>query len=135
MTKVIEITIENKFTLERRDLNVYHHATKSAHMISHNSSITLPLKTAGESDYIYISIVSGPGNLGHTSFVSLPAWMNFEFLAEGQLKVMRSDERTFLKIPPGPPEWKLKLTSATSTILGKWYKVVLGEEGIEKFPL
>nr|NIM12175.1 hypothetical protein [Candidatus Aminicenantes bacterium]NIN18168.1 hypothetical protein [Candidatus Aminicenantes bacterium]NIN42067.1 hypothetical protein [Candidatus Aminicenantes bacterium]NIN84820.1 hypothetical protein [Candidatus Aminicenantes bacterium]NIO80995.1 hypothetical protein [Candidatus Aminicenantes bacterium] len=44
MTKEINITIENKLVMEKRDMNIYHHATRSAHMISFDSSITLPFK-------------------------------------------------------------------------------------------
>ncbi|MCU0289222.1 MAG: hypothetical protein MUF15_22855 [Acidobacteria bacterium] len=42
---------------------VYHHSNRSAYIISHNSSISIPLRTSGEGDYLHISIVSGPGNL------------------------------------------------------------------------
>ncbi len=34
--EVIEITVFNKLTAEKRDLNVYHHSTRSAYMISDN---------------------------------------------------------------------------------------------------
>jgi hypothetical protein len=108
--KKINITIENKLVIEKRDINVYHHSTRSAHMISYNSTITLPLKTTDEHDYLYFSIVCGPGSMERRSVVDLPSWLNFEFLSEGKLTVQHADQRTLLRIPPGLPSWQLKLT-------------------------
>ena len=62
MAKRIKITIENKLVMEKRDMSVYHHSTRSAHMISYNSSVTMPLRSVIEDDYLHISIVTGPGN-------------------------------------------------------------------------
>ncbi len=112
--KDIMIKIENKLVIEKRDMTVYHHGTRSAHMISYNSSITLPLKSTESHDYLYFSIVSGPGSMEHCSVVDLPSWLNFEFLTEGKLLVQHSDGRTLLRIPPGLPGWQLKLTRSTS---------------------
>jgi hypothetical protein len=110
LTKEINITIENKLVMERRDMNVYHHSTRSAHMISFDSSITLPLQPALEDDYLHISIVSGPGNLENSSVVNLPARFNFKISYGGDVTVTHSDGRTLLKFPPGPPIWQLKIT-------------------------
>jgi hypothetical protein len=108
----IAVTVENKLISEKRDINVYHHSTRSAHIISHNSSITLPLRTDGEDDYLHISVVSGPGNLWKDCMIGLPSWANFEFASEGKLTLTHSSDakRTLLKIPPGPPTWQLKMT-------------------------
>ena len=108
----IAITVENKLIKEKRDINVYHHSTRSAHIISHNSSITLPLKTVEKDDYLHISVVSGPGSLWKDCLIGLPSWANFEFASEGKLTLTHSDDpkRTLLKIPPGPPAWQLKMT-------------------------
>ncbi len=108
----ITITVENKLIKEKRDINVYHHSTRSAHIISHNSSITLPLRIVGEGDYLHISVVSGPGSLWKDCLIDLPSWANFEFASEGKLTLTHSDDpkRTLLKIPPGPPAWQLKMT-------------------------
>ncbi len=116
MKKGIDITIQNKLIMEKRDMNVYHHASKSAHMISFNSSVTLPLRPVIDADYLYISIVSGPGHLETDSLVNLPSWVDFEFLSDGKLAVVHSHGRTFLKIPPGLPGWQLKLTRSSSVI-------------------
>ena len=119
MTKEINITIENKLVLEERDMNVYHHSTGSAHMISHDSSITLPLKTVIEDDYLHISIVSGPGHLQSKSVVNLPSWVDFEFSSKGDVSVAHSGDRTLLKIPPGPPIWQLKMTCSPSSLINQ----------------
>ena len=109
MKKEIDITVENKLTTEKRDLNIYHHSGKSSHIIGHNSSITLPLKTVSEDDYMHISVACGPGRLTRKSVISLPSWVDFECSSEGHLAVTHSGERMLLKIPPGPPTWQLKM--------------------------
>ena len=130
MAKKINIIIENKLIIEKRDMNVYHHAGRSAHMISHDSSITLPLKPIIEDDYLHISIVSGPGNLENKSVVNLPSWLDFELSSAGDAAVTHSGERTILKIPPGPPTWQLKMTrSLDSGIDQPWDRVIVGDDG------
>ena len=129
MIKKINITIENQLSIEERDMNVYHHARKSAHMISHNSSITLPLMPLVANDYIYISLVSGPGHIKHKCFVNLPSWLDFEFLAaDGKVRVTRSGQRTLVKIPPGQPGWELKLTRSSSLFSRRRARVTICED-------
>ena len=110
MIKEIKITIENRLILEKRAVNVYHHASRSTHMISHNSSVTLPLRTKVEQDYLHISIVIGPGALELESIANLPSWIDFEFLFDRDVALSHLGERTLLKISPGLPVWQLKLT-------------------------
>jgi hypothetical protein len=105
----ITITMENKLKKEKRDLNVYHQSTRSAHIISHNSSITLPLRTVEEGDFLHISVVSGPGHLWQNCLIDLPSWADFEFSSEGKVTLIHSGDRTLLLIPPGPPTWELKM--------------------------
>jgi hypothetical protein len=112
----IEITIINKLTAEKRDLNVYHHSTRSAYMISHNSSIVVPLRTAAEGDYLHISIVSGPGNLEKDCLIDLPSWVDFKFYSQGNLTVTHTRGGTLLEIPSGPPAWQLKITRPTDLL-------------------
>lgn len=113
MVKEIDITIKNKLTVGERDIHVYHYSTHSAHIISHNSSITIPLRNSNENDYLYISVVKGPGYLWTSCVIGLPAWVDFDFSSEGNLTVTHSGaaKQTLLKIPPGPPTWELKITS------------------------
>jgi hypothetical protein len=112
MAKGISITIQNKLTLEKRDMTVYHHASRSAHMISHNSSVTLTLEPDIEEDYLHVSIVSGPGHLQGHCFITLPLWIDFELTAASDAAISHSNNRTVLKIPPGPPVWQLKMTQS-----------------------
>jgi hypothetical protein len=110
MEKQIKITIENRLAMGKRDMNVYHHSTRSAHMISFDSSITLPFKLITEDDYLYISIVSGPGRLDGNCVVNLPSWIDFDFFSKGDVTIDYSCDRTLVKIPPGLPIWQLKMT-------------------------
>jgi len=119
MPKQIKITVENRLTAEKRDMNVYHHSTRSAHMISHDSFITLPLKSVIEDDYLHISIVSGPGHLEGNCVVNLPAWVDFEFSSQGNVTLAHSNCRTLLKIPPGLPTWQLRMTWPLSSLMVK----------------
>ena len=132
MAKEINITIENRLVMEKRDMNVYHHSTRSAHMISHNSSITLPFRSVLEDDYLHISIVSGPGPLEGECMVNLPSWMDFEFSPGGDVTVAHSGNRTLLKIPPGPPVWQLKMTRSLSSLINQpWDRITIGDDRLE----
>jgi hypothetical protein len=110
MSEVSDIKVENKLVKDKRGINVYHHSSRSAHLISHNSSITLPLGTVGSDDYLHISLVSGPGNLWKDCVINVPSWADFEFLSEGKMTLTHRGDRTILTIPPGPPTWQLKIT-------------------------
>jgi hypothetical protein len=135
MADDIDITIVNRLVLEERDMNIYHYSTRSAHMISYNSSITLPLKSTLEEDYLHISIVSGPGNLENNSVVNLPSWADFEFSTRGDVTVAHSGERTLLKLPAGFPMWQLRMTrSLSSHIEKKADHVIIGEDQMEAYP-
>jgi hypothetical protein len=131
MAKEIKVTVENKLVMEKRDMNVYHHSTRSAHMISHNSSITLPMRPAGEDDYLDISIVSGPGRLENKSVVNLPSWADFEFSSRGRGSIIRSGDRVLLKIPPGPPDWQLKMTRSSTLVSQSTDRVTIGDDSQE----
>jgi hypothetical protein len=119
MSQVSDITVENKLVKDKRGINVYHHSTRSAHLISHNSSITLPLGDVGKDDYLHISLVSGPGNLWKDCVINLPSWADFEFSSEGKMTLTHRGYRTILTIPPGPPTWQLKITRPNGTLIAK----------------
>jgi hypothetical protein len=133
MVKEINITIQNKLLTEKRDMNVYHHATRSAHMISCNSSITLPLRTVIEDDYLHVSIVRGPGHLEGFCVVNIPSWVDFEISSAEDVTVAHSGDRTLLKIPPGPPVWQLKMTRSFSSLSDQTSGfVTLGDDQLEQ---
>ena len=132
MTKEINVTIENRLVMEKRDMNVYHHSTRSAHMISHNNSITLPLRPSTEDDYLHISVVSGPGHLENKSVLNLPAWADFELSSEGNIILAHSGERTFLRIPPGPSTWQLRMTRPITSFIDRASdRVTVGDDQLE----
>ncbi len=118
----ITIKVENKFINEKGYIyiNVYHQSTRSAHIVSHDSSITLPLRAVGENDYLHISVVSGSGNLWKACLINIPSWADFEFCAEGKVSIthLNDDGRAILKIPPGPPTWELKMMRPTAALIG-----------------
>lgn len=140
MPDEIEITVKNKLVIEKRDLNVYHYSTQSAHIISHNSAITLPLGTNGENDYLLISVVKGPGYLEKNCLINLPSWADFDFTSKESvtaISITHSHDpegaRTVLKIPPGPPAWELKITRPTRLTSNDQFTkkrdyVVIGDE-------
>ena len=78
-------------------------------MISHGNSITIPLRTVEESDYLHLSIVSGPGSMEKDCWINLPSWCNFNVSGLGNGDLTHSGNRTLLNIPPGPPVWQLKI--------------------------
>jgi len=126
--KEIDVIVENKLVLEKRDMNIYHHHSGSAHMISYNSSITLPLRSRQEDDYLHISIVSGPGRLQQSCIVDLPEYVNFQFSNAKDVTISHQDERTNLQIPPGPPDWQLKLTLGDKKIKSPTARVIVGDD-------
>ena len=115
MTEEVEMKVENQLITEKRDLNIYHHATRSAHIISPGSSTTIGLRGVEEDDYLHISVVSGPGNLWKHCLIDLPSWADFEFSSEGKVAFTHKGERTLIDIPPGPPKWELKMTRPNGT--------------------
>jgi hypothetical protein len=109
MPEGIEMTVQNKLVTEKRALNVYHHSTRSAYMISHGNSITIPLGTVEDGDYLYLSTVSGPGSMEKNCWIEIPSWCDFTVSGLGNGDLTHSGYRTLLKIPPGPPVWQLKI--------------------------
>jgi hypothetical protein len=129
MVEAIDITIENKLAAGERDINVFHHSSRSAHIISHNSSITIALRNSDENDYLHISVVRGPGYLWNYCVISVPSWADFDFSSEGKLAVTHSNgtNRTLLTIPPGPPTWELKITMSAGSLSILPLKAVNGD--------
>jgi hypothetical protein len=117
MTGHIDIRIENKLAEEKRDINVFHQSSCSAHLISHNSSVTIPLGVPDNNsdDYLHISVVKGQGYLWKDCIIDLPSYVNFDFFSLGNLTLRRTGDsnRILLRIPPGPPNWELKITGSS----------------------
>lgn len=111
--KQVNITIKNKLRKERRDISVYHHSNRSAHIISSNSTFTHGVKSVNENDYLHLSVVSGPGYLREACVLDFPSFMNLHFWSSGEFAFVHLDDRILLRIPPGPPTWQLKMTVST----------------------
>jgi hypothetical protein len=134
------ITVDNKLITGKRAVSVYHHATRGNHLISHNGSVTLPLKPVEEGDYLHISVTRGPGRLRKDCLLDIPWWLDFEFAGEGKVFVTHKRNRVFVKIPAGPPVWQLKLTQPADLPPGNSaadgnHKITIGEVEITKSPL
>ncbi len=132
MTEEFDITVENQLIEEKRYINVYHRSTRSAHIISYNSSITLPMGTLEENDYLYISATRSNGNLWKACLIDVPSWADFEFTSEGKVTITHSHDvdRIIFKVPPGPPTWQLKMTQSTAAFMGKPSdNVIIGDSG------
>jgi hypothetical protein len=110
MTKVIDIIIENRLTIEKRGINVYQHSTGDNHFVRHKDSITVKLKAKTEKDFLHISVVRGPGVLENECIAKLQSWVDFELSHEGSVSKQHSGNQEILKIPPGAPNWQLKIT-------------------------
>lgn len=115
MTEQVNITVENRLITEERDINVYHYSTRSSHIISHSSSVTLPLRNTEEGDYLHISVVSGPGDLRNDCRIDLPTWVDFELSTEGKVVITHQFNKTRIRLPPGPPSWQLRITKTTAS--------------------
>lgn len=102
-------------------------------MISPGSSITIPLKSVIEDDYLHISIVSGPGCLEGSCVVNLPSWIDFELSSAGDAATTHSGDRTLLKIPPGLPKWQLRITHSLSSFINQSSdRVIIGDNHQEE---
>jgi len=113
MPEAFEIIVENQLITGKRDLNVYVNSSRSAHIISSGSSAALTLKSAGEGDYIHVSVVKGPGDMLKETLIHIPSWADFQCEAPAGLSLFHlhspDGEGIQLKIPPGPV-WELKIT-------------------------
>lgn len=105
----VEISVENRLTVEQRDLHVYHHSSRSAHIISRSSSIVLTLTMAGRLDYLHISPGRGGGSGWKQCWVRLPSWLDFELSSDRGVTLRRSGGQTVLNIPPARSAWQLRI--------------------------
>lgn len=112
MADVINIIIINRLVKEKRYLNIYHHGTGSSHLISALKEVAVPLNFKAKNDYLTISVVGEPGHMWHGCKVSLPFWLDFDFLTTDAVTLSHSGggERIIIHVPPGLPNWQLKIT-------------------------
>ncbi len=131
MPEGIDITVRNRLVTEKRDLSIYHHAKRGAYLISHGNSITIPLGTSGEGDFLHLSMVSGPVSMEKECLLNIPSWCHFTVsgLGNGDISFLGNGTGTILRIPPGPPVWQLKITRPSGHVkeLMEDY-VIIGDE-------
>ncbi|MCP5051454.1 MAG: hypothetical protein GY940_30080 [bacterium] len=111
MAPPIAIVIINRLLKEKQYLNIYHHLSGSSHMISSKKNVAVPLETTAQNDYLTISMVSEPGFMWSRFRVNLPSWLDFDFLASDAVTLNHKGgaERAVINIPPGLPNWQLKI--------------------------
>lgn len=112
MAEVINIIIINRLVKEKRYLNIYHHGTGSSYMISDKKEVNVPLKINRKKDYLTIAVAGEPGHMWNGCRANLPSWLDFDFLATDAVTLNHrgGGERTVITIPPGLPNWQLKIT-------------------------
>jgi len=112
MADVIHIIIINRLVKEKRYLTIYHHGTGSSHLVSDKKEIAVPLNLKTKKDYLTISVVGEPGHMWHGCNVSLPYWLDFDFLTTDAVTLSHSGggENFVIEVPPGLPNWQLKIT-------------------------
>ena len=82
-------------------------------------------------------VIRGPGRLWKECVMDLPSWADFELSAEDKINLTHSGERIFIRIPPGPPTWQLKLCGsdrleALETLIGDCVTIADQPPGGEK---
>jgi hypothetical protein len=112
MADVINIIIINRLVKGKRYLHIYHYCSGSSYLISDNKEVNVPLKISRKKDYLTIAITGEPGHMWNGCRVDLPSWLDFDFLATDAITLNHCGcgERTVIIIPPGLPNWQLKIT-------------------------
>jgi hypothetical protein len=112
MADMINIIIINRLVKEKRYLTIYHHSTGSSHLVSDKKEVAVPLNLKTKKDYLTISVTGEPGHMWNGCRVDLPAWLDFDFLTTDAVTLGHrgSGERVVIDVPPGLPNWQLKIT-------------------------
>lgn len=107
------VTIRNKLLKDRRDIHVYHHSTRGAHIISRGHSLDIALLDKDSGDYVHISAGGAGGRPGHDCRITIPRELDLEFSSQGDFTLNHPPEKdrnnTRLILPPGTAKWELTL--------------------------
>lgn len=122
MPDILILEIQNRLVNEKKCIEVYHYITGITDTISFNHSITLPLQTFAPDqnpDFLQINLENEAGYLNGDCRVDLPSWVSFDFFSNDCLGLTVSHlvNRTLLRISPGPPTWKLKISRPGDSII------------------
>ena len=112
MADMINIIIINRLVKEKRYLTIYHHGTGSSHLVSDKKEVAVSLNLKTKKDYLTISVTGEPGHMWKGCRVDLPSWLDFDFLTTDSVTLGHrgSGERVVIDVPPGLPNWQLKIT-------------------------
>jgi hypothetical protein len=112
MREILYFKIENLLKFEKREIKVSHHSAAKEVTLGYevSTSNNFGLLPAG-GDHLLVEIV-GAGALNRNCWVKLPKKGNVMFIPEENqyIECINTNEDIFMKIPPGPPTWKLKIT-------------------------
>ena len=110
MPDALYMIVNNMLVGQRRDIHIYHHSTRSSHIVSDNSSVVLELQNGTSGDFFYISVVKGPGDLRRPCNIDFPNWMDIQFSSRGDVLIShpKGGERLRFRVPPGPAAWEIK---------------------------
>lgn len=112
MNKKHKILVENNMIIERREINIYHHSRTRTFLHNYDNAVAIDLKSTDEFDYIHLSIVKGPWNLQNECLIKFPDKLDLELSTNnlhGCIHFIQSGHKTLLKIPPGSPNWEVKI--------------------------
>ncbi len=110
MPEGFEFTIRNELSIDRRELIIYQHSRKSNHNISYPNAFKTKLEQGNKTEYIHISVSTGPGDFKAGYALELPPWVEFEFQNENKFKFVHHHRRLIIMCPPGPSHFQLRIT-------------------------
>jgi hypothetical protein len=128
MTDGMSIVIRNNLISEKRDLNVYHHSTRSAYIVSHKNEVSIRLEKFAKGDFLDLSIVRGPGSMENECWMRVPSGCVFSIRNMSDSDTVYTDECIWVRFPPGPPLWQLKLAQPlNNNITDKKEYIIIGD--------
>lgn len=102
------MVILNRMMKSKADLAVYHHADKSAHIVTYSEAIEVSL-TDTRGDYIELSQISGSGPLPEESVIRFPDWLGYRIQVSKKVEVVHQDGQVVLSLVPGMERWHIKV--------------------------
>lgn len=133
MTKTKQFTIVNRLDRERRNIALYQHASGRGFLIGHGGSVSVEINCKGSDDYLHLSVSKGPGPLQRGCRVTLPGWLDFSFKG-GQgvtgISFKHKGKAIDIDIPPGPPDWEIKISLPDKHSIKSFTERILGQESI-----
>ena len=112
MREILYFKIENQLKFEKREIKVSHHSTAKDITLDYEVSTSNKFGLLPEGgDHLLMEIV-GAEALSRNCWVRLPRKGNVMFIPEENqsIEYVNTDDGIFMKIPPGPPTWKLKFS-------------------------